>query len=153
MTDRSVPFGVFNFIVNMPTDRDAESALGGFSEVSGLNTEITISEYRSGNDKLNHVSKVPGLFKTGDVTLKRGVLNSSDFWAWIEQARRTGPAAKREVSITLRDENRTPIMRWLLRGVTPMKYTAPSLNAKGGQDVAVEELVLSAEIVLFESLT
>jgi phage tail-like protein len=153
MNDRTVPFSVFNFIVNMPTDRDAESVLGGFSEVTGINAEITIAEYRNGNDRVNHVVKVPMLNKSGDVTLKRGLINPADFWDWINLARRIGPGAKREVSITLRDENRQPVMRWILRGVIPMKYTAPALNAKGGQDVAIEELVLSTELVEFESLS
>jgi phage tail-like protein len=152
MADRTIPYGPFNFIVEMPTGRDAADALGGFSEVTGLSTEATIAEYRNGNEPVNHVRKIPGIYKTGDVTLKRGVINSEDFWGWISQVRRTGPAAKREVSITLRDEAGAPKQRWILRGVVPMKYTAPSLNAKGGQDAAMEELVLSAELIEFEAL-
>jgi phage tail-like protein len=83
--------------------------------------------------------------KVGDVTLKRGIVNSKDLWAWITQARRFGTGAKREVVITLRDEAGRPVQSWTLRGVVPLKYTGPTLAAKGGGDVAMEELVLSAE--------
>ncbi|MBI1296761.1 phage tail protein [bacterium] len=153
MADRNLPYGAFNFVVEMPTGRDSADALGGFSEVTGIGTEMTVAEYRNGNALVNHVQKVPGIFKTNDVTLKRGVVNSADFWGWINEVRRTGPAAKRpNVTITLRDETGAPKQRWQLRNVFPMKYTGPSLNAKGGQDVAMEELVLSAEQIDFEAV-
>ncbi|GAB4191678.1 MAG: phage tail protein [Roseiflexaceae bacterium] len=153
MSDRTIPYGAFNFLVEMPTGRDATTPMGGFAEVSGLSTEVTIAEYRTGNALVNHVQKVPQLYKTGDVTLKRGVINSEDFWDWIGRVRRSGPAAKANVRITLRDETGADRQRWILTGVVPMKYTAPSLNAKGGQDVAMEELVLSVEVISFESVS
>ena len=53
--------------------------------------------------------------------------------------------AQRDVVITLRDEAANPVQQWKLRNVVPMKYTGPSLAGKGGGEVAMEELVLSAE--------
>ena len=144
---RQVPYGAFNFIVNF----DGAEAFGGFSDVSGLSSDITLAEYRYGNDRENHVRKVPGLHKVADVTLKRGVINSADVWAWITAARSTGVAAQRNVSITLLDEARTPVQVWKLRNVIPMKYSGPTLAAKGGGEVAMEELVLSAEALEFEA--
>jgi len=153
MADRNVPYGPFNFLVAIDGGRDPNSFLGGFAEVSGITHEMTIAEYRNGNERENHVRKVPGIHKIGDVTLKRGVVNSSDLWQWIEQTRTTGPNAKRQVVITMIDEAGAPVQSWKLRGVVPMKYTGPSLNAKGGTDVAMEELVLSAEALDLEALT
>jgi phage tail-like protein len=145
MPDRITPYGAFNFLVNLNGPIGEDQPLGGFSDVSGLGTEITIAEYRNGNDRTNHVRKVPGLHKVGDVTLKRGVINSSDLWTWITQTRTEGIAARRTVVITLRDEAGVPVQRWTLGNVVPMKYTGPTLAAKGGGDVAMEELVLAAE--------
>jgi phage tail-like protein len=151
-SQRTYPYGAFNYLVNLNSSGvDPESVLGGFSDVSGIGTEMTIAEYRTGVDVLNHVRKVPGIHKVSDVTLKRGIVNSSDLWQWIAQVRKHGPAAKREVVITLRDEAGSAVQSWKLRGVVPMKYTGPTLAAKGGGDVAMEELVLSAEELLFES--
>ena len=48
----------------------AARSLGGFSDVSGIGTEITVAEYRNGNEKENHVRKSPGVHKVGDVTLQ-----------------------------------------------------------------------------------
>jgi phage tail-like protein len=143
-TTRQVPYGAFNFLVTI----DGTSPIGGFSDVSGLSTELVVAEYRAGISKVNHVQKVQGLHKVGDVTLKRGVIDSTDFFAWIEQARVAGPAAKRTLVIALLDETSTLKQQWTLTGCLPLKYTAPTFAAKGSGDVAMEELVIS-----FEGLT
>ena len=141
MANRTTPYGAFNFLVNF----DGGEVFGGFSDVSGLGTELTVAEYRFGNDKENHVRKVAGVHKVSDVTLKRGILNSKALFDWIGEARVKGPAAQKSVTVTLLDEAQKPVQSWVLRGVIPMKYTGPTLAGKGGGDVAIEEDVLSAE--------
>jgi phage tail-like protein len=141
MANRTTPYGAFNYLVNF----DGGEVFGGFSDVSGIGTEVTVAEYRNGNDKENHVRKVAGIHKVSDVTLKRGILNSKTLFDWISQTRTQGPAAQRNVTITLLDEAHTPVQTWVLRGVIPMKYTGPTLAGKGGGDVAMEEIALSAE--------
>jgi len=141
MANRTTPYGAFNYLVNF----DGGEVFGGFSDVSGIGTEVTVAEYRNGNDKENHVRKVAGIHKVSDVTLKRGILNSKTLFDWISQTRTQGPAAQRNVTITLLDETHTPVQTWVLRGVIPMKYTGPTLAGKGGGDVAMEEIALSAE--------
>ena len=86
MADRQVPYGAFNYLVNF----DGSDIFGGFSDVSGLSTEITMAEYRNGNEPENHVRKVPGVHKVGDVTLKRGIIDSKALWAWIKETRTVG---------------------------------------------------------------
>ncbi len=149
MADRTTPYLAFNFIVSL-TANSGTSAIGGFSDVSGLSTEITEAEYRPGNAQENHADKYPAVYKTGDVTLKRGLVRSTDIYDWVEQVRTTGFAGKRDsVVITLLDESRTPVASWTLRSVSPKKLTGPTLAAKGGTDVAMEELVLSVEKIEF----
>jgi phage tail-like protein len=138
---REVPYGNFNYVINF----DGSEEFGGFSDVSGLGLEITVAEYRAGNYPLNHPRKIPGVHKVPDVTLKRGIIDSSTLWAWLDQAMTEGPAAKKEVTITLQDEAHNPVQIFTLHAVIPMKYTGPTLAAKGGTDVAMEELVLSCE--------
>ena len=149
MSDRTTPYLGFNFIVALQAGGGTD-IMGGFSDVSGLNTEITVAEYRTGNAAENHTEKLPSVFKSGDVTLKRGVVKNSNITDWIEAVRTTGVAAKRDsVVITLLDETRQPVATWTLRSVMPLKWTGPTLAAKGGADVAMEELVLSVEKVEF----
>jgi phage tail-like protein len=141
MAERITPYGAFNFVVNF----DGSDDFGGFSDVSGIGTEVTVAEYRAGNDKENHVRKVAGVHKVSDVTFKRGIVNFDSLWSWIDETRTAGPAAQRTVAVTLLDEAHNPVRTWLLRGCIPMKYTGPTLAGKGGGDVAMEEIVLAAE--------
>jgi phage tail-like protein len=145
MPDRTAPYPSYSYLVDLKGPRDPEKPLGGFSDLAGLKTELHISEYRDGNDKNSYVHKYSGMHTTGDVTLKRGVVDSSDLWAWISQARTTGVAAQRDVTITLRDEANNPVQVYKLYSVTPKGYTGPTLSGKGTGDLAIEELVLAPE--------
>ena len=109
-----------------------------------------MAEYRNGNDKENHVRKVPGVHKVGDVTLKRGLIGSttSGTGSNSSRARHAGPSARSP--ITLLDEAGNPVPPGSCAASMPMKYTGPTLAAKGGGDVAMEELVLSVERIEYE---
>jgi phage tail-like protein len=151
MPDRTSPYSNYNFTVDLRSPGiDINAPLGGFSDVSGIGTEMTVAEYRNGNDREMHVRKVPGLHKVSDVTLKRGILDSSDLWAWIEDVRLNSVNAQREVVITLNNEAGERVEAWTLRGCIPLKWTGPTLAGKGGGDVAMEELTLSCEGIVFE---
>jgi phage tail-like protein len=140
---RDTPYGAYNFLVDFGGE-DPASAKGGFSDVSGLGAEITLMEYRQGNDVENRVRKIPGLHKAGDVTLKRGIMGLKSFWEWVNVVRRD-PEHRRTVNIVLQDEQHKPVHAWKLVNARPMKWTGPTLAAKGGSDVAMEELVIAAE--------
>ena len=141
MANRNTPYGAFNFVVEF----DGGEVFGGFSDVSGIGTEITVAEYRNGNEKENHVRKIAGVHKVSDVTLKRGIVDSKTLFQWIKESRVQGPAAvKKSVVIRLLDESHAPVQSWVLTDVIPMKYTGPTFAGKGGGDVAMEEIVLSA---------
>lgn len=141
---RERPYSQFNFTVNLGTG-DTDSVQAGFQEISGLGLEITIAEYRNGNEKDNAPRKITGTYKVPDVTLKRGVIGALDLYEWLDQIRSGAQDALRTVTIQLLSEDRTSIAtEWKLTNARPMKYTGPSLNGKG-TDVAVEELVLACE--------
>ncbi|MCC4113746.1 phage tail protein [Aromatoleum toluclasticum] len=145
---RETPYSAFNFLVDLEPGQGSE-VQAGFSEVSGLNAEVTVAEYRAGNDRVNYVRKVPGIHKAGDVTLKRGVIGAQNLYEWLEKGR-TGKIseAKRDIVVKLQSEDRADtVVSWKLRGAMPIKWTGPTLTAKGGGDVAIEELVLSVETI------
>jgi phage tail-like protein len=111
---------------------DSQAAiLGSFTGVSGISSQLT---------------KIHGLNKSTDVTLKRGVVRSIELENWLNEVRGGAPV-KRDVIVTSHDESHVPVMSWRLRNATVMKYTGPTLSGKGGGDVAMEELVLVAESV------
>ena len=149
MADRTTPYLAFNFQVALSQGSGSQVS-GGFSDVSGLSTEITEAEYRPGNAQENHADKYPGVYKTGDVTLKRGLMRATDIHDWVEAVRTKGFRGKKDsVVVTLLDEQRTAVATWTLRSVSPKKWTGPTLAGKGGADVAMEELVLSVEKIEF----
>ena len=141
---REIPYSQFNFLVDLGTG-DTASPQAGFQEVSGLGLEITVAEYRNGNEKNNSPRKITGTYKVPDVTLKRGVIGSLDLYEWLNQIRNGAQDALRTVTIQLQNEEHTAVVQeWRLSNARPMKYTGPSFNGKG-TDVAIEELVLSCE--------
>lgn len=150
-TQRDIPYSAFNFLVELEAGKGKE-VQAGFSEVSGLNAEVTVAEYRAGNSQVNYAHKFPGIHKAGDVTLKRGVIGAQNLYDWLETCRNGNVKdAKRNVVIKLQSEDRSStVLSWKLVSAMPIKWTGPTLTAKGGGDVAIEELVLSVEMVTQE---
>jgi phage tail-like protein len=148
--ERENPYSSFNFIVDFTTG-DANTIRGAFQEVSGMNIESTVMDYRGGNSKVNHTIKINGMYKVGDVTLKRGLIGALDLYAWMDSIRTGDHSLLRTVQVMLQDEaHEGPVMTWTLINARPMRYTVPSFNAKGGTDVAIEELVLTCEDMKIE---
>ena len=142
---RSTPNHNFNFLVAFVPGQEEEVS-AGFAEVSGLQSEIGVAEHRFGNAKVNYVTKIPGIHKTGDVTLKRGIIGATNLWDWLEEARAGSLGSKRTVTVKLQGEDRGEVVvSWKLIGCFPMKWAGPSLNGKGGGDVAMEEMTLACE--------
>jgi len=142
MRDR--PYVQFNFLVDLGTG-NTEGPTAGFQEVSGIGMEVTVSEYRNGNEKENSVRKITGLNKASDVTLKRGVIGSLDLYRWLDEIRSGSQNSLRNVTIQLQSEDHTKVVQtWKLMRARIIKHTSGPFNAKG-TDVAMEELVLAYE--------
>lgn len=141
---RERPYSQFNFLVDLGTG-DTNTVQAGFQEVSGLGMEITVAEYRNGNERDNAPRKITGMYKVPDVTLKRGVIGALDLYNWLNDVRNGSQEALRTVTIQLLSEDRADVaMEWKLTNARITKYTGPSLNGKG-TDVAVEEVTLACE--------
>lgn len=133
------PHARFNFVVDLG-DGTGDGPAGGFRKVTGLGARIDPIEYRNGNDPDAAVRKLPGLRHYDNVTLKRGVVSGIGLWQWIASE----PPDRRNVTITLLDEQRVPVLRFVLHNAWPCRWVGPTLNAKGS-DVAVEALELCHE--------
>jgi phage tail-like protein len=134
---RDDPYKAFNFLVEI--DGIARAA---FSEVSGLESETAVIEYRVGGE-LNTVRKLPGLTKYGNIVLRRGVTKDAELWNW----RKTvvdGNVDRRNGSITLLDDARNEVVRWNFRNGWISKWDGPALNAKSNE-VAIETIEIAHE--------
>jgi phage tail-like protein len=116
----------------------------GFSEVSGLNLEVAVVEYRNGASPEFHTQKMPGQIKYSNVVLKRGVTRGdNDFFKWINTIR-LNTVERRDITISLLNEDHEPVMTWRLRNAFPVRYSGPVLAANSS-DIAIEELEIAHE--------
>jgi phage tail-like protein len=135
---RTDPLTSFGFLVEIEGIASA-----GFREVSGLGAEAEVIEYREGADKLRSVRKLPGLVKYPNVTLKRGFTTSRELWDWWTSTR-DGTLQRRTVAITLLDDARQPVVRWLLREAWIARIEFSELDA-AKNEVAIESIELAHE--------
>lgn len=146
-TVRTDPYSNFNFLVNLG---GASTVNAGFQEVSGMDIEVTVADYRVGNSPVNHPAKVTGAYKVANIKLRRGLVGATDLYAMIN-AVRTGTYTPQNVQVQVQDEaHNGPVFTFTLVNSRPVKYTAPTFNAKGGTEVAIEELELSCEDLTVE---
>ncbi len=122
----------------------------GFSEISGLEAEAQTIEYREGSSPTYSVTKMPGLKKYSNVTLKRGIFaGDGEFAEWFKTIA-SSTVERRDVTISLLNEEHEPVMTWKLVNAWPAKLVGPTLNATSSE-VAIEELQIAHEGLSVES--
>lgn len=116
----------------------------GFTEVSGLDVETEVIEYRSGASPDYSKIKMPGMQKFSNITLKRGTFKSNneyyEWWNSIEM----NQVIRRDITISLLDEEHQPVVIWKVRNAWPSKITSTDLKADGNE-VAIESMELVHE--------
>lgn len=135
--DRTDPYGAFNFLVEIDG-----VTVAGFSEASGLSTETDVVEYRTGDTDIT-VTKVPGLKKFTNISLKRGFTASDELWKWRKSVL-DGVTERHSGTIQLLNEARETAIKWNFREGWPSKWEGPSLNAKTSE-VGIETLEIACE--------
>ena len=121
----------------------------GFSEVSGLNVETQIIEYRDGLSLDNSTIKMPGMQKYGNITLKRGMTKSdNEFFLWWNDFK-LNKIERRDLTISLLNEEHEPVVTWKVRNAFPVKVDGGSLKATGNE-VAIETMELAHEGISVE---
>lgn len=140
------PLVKFHFSVEWGSDFRME-----FSEVSGLDFETEVIEYRSGSSKKYNKTKQPGLTKYSDITLKRGTYQGDfDFFKewqktyFFQEGNQTGSIYRRTVTIKLLNENHEPVITWVLENAWPSKVQTTDLKADANE-IAIETMVLTHE--------
>lgn len=121
-----------------------------FQEVSGLDIEAQPIEYRSGDSPEFSTIKMPGLVKSGNVTMKKGIYTGDNkFWDWFNQIQ-MNTIARVPVTISLLDENGDPTMIWTLTNAWPTKITGTDLKSDGNE-VAIETIEIAHEGLTIEN--
>jgi phage tail-like protein len=120
----------------------------GFTEVSGLDFETEVIQYREGHYKLYHKTMQPGLTKYTNITLKRGTFKGDYeyFQQWVKTFMFQEVAAtyRRDVTIKLLDESHNAVITWTVANAWPSKVQCTDLKADGNE-VAIETMELVHE--------
>jgi phage tail-like protein len=130
---------------------DAQNTVN-FSEVSGLTMEAEVVEYRGGADPQFSTHKQAGLRKFSNVTLKRGIApqeSGNGLFEWFNSVT-VGAVDRRDVTVSLLNEENNPAMTWKIRAAWPVKLEGPGLKSTG-TDVAIQSLEFACEGIEIET--
>lgn len=121
-----------------------------FTEVSGLDVETEIIEYRDGASPEFHKRKMPGMVKYTNITLKRGTfLGDNDFYKWWDTTS-LNQVERRDLTISLLNESHTPVIVWKVKKAFPVKVQSTDLKADGNE-VAIESMEIAHEGLVIQN--
>lgn len=116
----------------------------GFTEVTGFTDEVEKIDYREGNSPEFFVTKMSGMRKYGNCTMKRGVFKGDDeFWVWLTNVQMNKPE-RRDITVKLLDETHQPVITWNISKGWPSKVEGPSFKSVDNS-FAVESITLEYE--------
>ena len=116
----------------------------GFTEVSGLDVETEVVEYRDGSSPEYSKIKMPGMQKFSNITLKRGTFASdNEFYAWWNTVK-LNTIERRDITISLLNEEHEPVVTWKVKNAWPTKIQSTDLKADGNE-VAIESMEIAHE--------
>lgn len=117
-----------------------------FQEVTGLDQEYDFLEYRSGVDPELTTRKRSGLYKSGQVTFKKGIFTGdSDVWDLFDKLLNDKSGSHRaesepiDITVTLKDETEAPVVSWNIVGAVPIKLTNGDLKSDENA-IAIEQI-------------
>ena len=143
--DQFWPLPKFYFSVDIGEFTDL-----AFQEVSGLDIEADVIEYRHGNSPVHSVIKMPGLKKYADITLKKGVFTKDNrFYDWLSQIS-LNTYKRLTVVIRLLNEDTQPMMTWTMITAWPNQVTSTDMNSQSSE-AAIESIVFVHEGLTIEA--
>ncbi|MGV3589263.1 MAG: phage tail protein [Adhaeribacter sp.] len=117
----------------------------GFTEVTGLDKQVEVIEYREGQSKSYSKTKQPGLQKYSNLTMKRGTFaGKTDFYDWLKDVEMLSNTKRRDITIKLLNEKHDPVFTWKALNAFPVKVQASDLKADGNE-VAIETIEVAHE--------
>jgi phage tail-like protein len=122
----------------------------GFTEVSGLDLEREVIEYRDGASVEYSKLKMPGLTSHSNITLKRGSFKKdNEFFTWWI-ANKLETVERRDLIISLLNEDHEPVITWKVKNAWPSKIQSTDLKADDNS-VAIESMEIVHEGLTIEN--
>jgi phage tail-like protein len=116
------------------------------TEVSGLKMEQDVIELKeNGPDGKYVIKKLPGRWKSGEVTLTRGLTDDTSFEQWVKDSQFGKMSDSRKGgAIVVYDYEGNAVKRYTLTNAWPKSLEISSLKA-GDTSVLTEKLVITYE--------
>lgn len=119
---------------------------GSFAECSGIRAEREILPVKEGGVN-TYVHKLPGRISYGDITLRKGVMFTIEFWDWFAEGMADGVVKRRDLTIIQYSSYFNMPARWYnVRKAYPVSWEASALRADSNQ-LAMESLTLTFETI------
>jgi phage tail-like protein len=117
---------------------------GGFKEISGLESEVEVIEYKDGSDPITH--KRAGKTKYSNIVLKRGFVNDASLLEWYKKVL-AGTTDRKSGSVIYLDRAGQEVLRYNFFEAWPCRWKAPELNSNSDTRVLMEEIEFCVEKV------
>jgi len=115
-----------------------------FTEVSGLDVETEVVEYREGSSPEYSKIKMPGMQKFSNITMKRGTFKGDNgFYEWWNTVK-LNTIGRKTISISLLNEEHDPVVTWNIKSAWPIKVQSTDLKGDGNE-VAIESIEIAHE--------
>lgn len=122
----------------------------GFTEVSGLDVETELIEYRHGASPEYSKLKMPGMQKYSNITLKRGSFkNDNEFFQWWNTVK-LNTITRRDITIKLLNEEHEPVIVWKVKNAFPVKVQSTDLKGDGNE-TAIESMEIAHEGLIIQN--
>lgn len=116
----------------------------GFTEVSGLDVETELIEYRQGASPEYSKIKMPGMQKFSNITLKRGTFkNDNEYYQWWNTVK-LNTIERRDITIKMLNEDHEPVIVWKVKNAFPLKVQSTDLKGDANE-TAIESMELAHE--------
>jgi phage tail-like protein len=140
------PYPSFRFSLEIAGVVEAQ-----FTECSGLSATTKITPYEEGGLN-NYTHQIIGRTSYANITLKRGIAESSELWDWYHHVLQDHDksAQVKDISVIHYNSTGDVVYRWNLLKAFPVKWTGPSFDA-GNSQIGVETFEITfADIVMLK---
>lgn len=125
-----------------------------FQEVTGLESQTEVIEYRHGDSEIFSPTKSAGLVKTSNLVLKKGVFHDDEeslelFKKLTEEKAYYTQDDRMDITVTLLDEQAEAVMSWNITNAFPIKYSGTDLKSDANE-VSVETIEFAYEEIEVE---
>jgi len=110
-----------------------------FTECTLPSLQVETMDIKEGGQN-TYIHKLPIRVNAGTIKLKNGIMGTAHLLEWYMQVLEGNmEAATRQITITMYDVSRQPVMSWSFYKAYPIKWSGPTLKTSENS-IAIEEL-------------